>query len=210
MESEESFAFIERIQKLSDEKLSQDSYWVGECEMYKELKDGFPQELALLTLLTVISIFIIIALNFRSVLIPIPLIMTVLSGVYINVWAAGLGGQSMYYLAYLIVQGILMGATIDYSILFTSYYLSNRQNIGPLAALEAAYKGSSHSILTSGSILALVSLVMSFSMPDMIVASILKSLSVGSFAVLIFIIFLLPGVLASIDPILKPRKKFQK
>ena len=47
-------------------------------------------------------------------------------------------------------------------------------------------------------------------MPDMIVASILKSLSVGSFAVLIFIIFLLPGVLASIDPILKPRKKFQK
>ena len=210
VESEDSFAFIERIQSLTDEKLSTDAYWVGESEMYKEIKDGFPQELLLLTLLTVLSIFIIVALNFRSVLVPIPLIMTVLSGVYINVWASGLGGQSMYYLAYLIVQGILMGATIDYSILFTSYYLGNRQNIGPLAALEAAYKGSSHSILTSGSILAVVPLAMSFTMPDVIVASILKSLSIGAFAVLFFIIFLLPGVLALLDVILKPRKKFQK
>ena len=207
VESVASFAFVDELHAAADRVLQQDHYWIGESEMYKELKDGFPKELLLLTLLTVLSIFLIVALNFRSVLIPIPLIMTVLSGVYANVWASGFGGGSMYYLSYLIVQGILMGATIDYSILFTACYRSSRQTMEPLPALEAAYKGSSHSILTSGIILALVPVVMSLTMPDPIVASILKSLSLGAFAVLLFMIFLLPGVLACLDPVLKYRGK---
>ena len=178
--------------------------------MYKELKDGFPQELLLLTLLTVLSIFLIVALNFRSLLIPVPLIMTVLAGIYANVWASGLGGRSMYYLSYLIVQGILMGATIDYSILFTSNYLSARRFAPPKESLESAYRASSHSILTSGVILSLVPLAMSFTMQDVLVASILSSLSLGAFAVLILILFLLPGVLALLDPILKARRNFFK
>ena len=210
VESDSSFAFVDRLREGADKALRAEHYWISESEMYKELKDGFPQELLLLTLLTILSIFIIVALNFRSVLTPIPLIMTVLSGVYANVWASGLGGSSMYYLSYLIVQGILMGATIDYSILFTSCFLSSRQELGTRGALEAAYRASSHSILTSGVILALVPLVMSLTMPDLLVASILRSLSLGAFAVLILILFFLPGVLALLDPLIKYRKKFQK
>ena len=210
VESDSSFAYVERVNALADRALQQEHYWVGESEMYKELKDGFPQELLLLTLLTVLSIFFIVAINFRSVLTPIPLVMTVLAGVYANVWASGLGGRSMYYLSYLIVQGILMGATIDYSILFTNCYLFSRQRLGAQGALEAAFNGSSHSILTSGTILAFAPLVMSFTMPDLLVASILKSLSLGALAALLFILFLLPGVLACLDPLIKPRKKFRK
>lgn len=209
IESDASFAFVDRLRASADQALQEEHYWISESEMYKELKDGFPEELLLLTLLTILSIYIIVAINFRSVLTPIPLIMTVLAGVYANVWASGLGGHSMYYLSYLIVQGILMGATIDYSILFTSCFLSSRQASGPRGALEAAYRASSHSILTSGVILALVPLVMSFTMPDMLVASILRSLSLGAFAVLILILFLLPGVLALLDPLIKYRKKFR-
>ena len=209
VESDSSFAYVERVNVLADNALQQEHYWVGESEMYKELKDGFPKELLLLTLLTVLSIFIIVAINFRSALIPIPLVMTVLAGVYANVWASGLGGRSMYYLSYLIVQGILMGATIDYSILFTTCYLASRQKLGSRGALEAAFNGSSHSILTSGTILAFAPLVMSFTMPDLLVASILKSLSLGALAALLFILFLLPGVLACLDPLIKPRKKFR-
>ncbi|MBR6055017.1 MAG: MMPL family transporter [Bacteroidales bacterium] len=207
VESEESFAFVDSL-RIADDILEGDHYWISESEMYKELKDGFPMELFLLTILTIIALYVIVGINFRSVLIPIPLIMTVLTGVYANVFAGGFGGHGIYYLAYLIVQGILMGATIDYSILFTTCFLYARQTDGLQGAIEAAYKGSSHSILTSGLILALVPFAMSFTMQDPLVASILKNLSIGAAVVLVFILWLLPGVLATLNKLMKSRKKF--
>jgi len=204
-ESDATFNFVSRVRALADEALQQPHYWIGESQMYKELKDGFPRELLLLTLLTVLSIFLIVALTFHSILVPIPLVMTIMAGVYVNVWASGLGGNSMYYLAYLIVQGILMGATIDYSILFTSYYLRARKENDIKGALEAAYRGSSHSILTSGIILSLVPGVMYYTMQDPVIALILRSLAIGAFAVLLIILCLLPGVLAALDPVLRKR-----
>jgi len=202
-ESEPTFNYVLRVRTAADEALQKPHYWIGESQMYKELKDGFPREVLLLTLLTALSIFLIVALTFRSLLVPIPLVMAVLAGVYANIWASGLGGNTLYYLAYLIVQGILMGATIDYSILFTSYYLAARKEAGRKEALEAAYKGSSHSILTSGLILAVVPYVMSISISDVMIAGILRSLAIGSTAILIIILFLLPGVLAALDPVIR-------
>ena len=204
-ESDATFSYVSRVRALADEALQQPHYWIGESQMYKELKDGFPRELLLLTLLTVLSIFLIVAFTFRSILVPVPLVMTIMTGVYVNVWASGLGGNTMYYLSYLIIQGILMGATIDYSILFTSYYLRARKENDKKGALEAAYRGSSHSILTSGLILTLVPYVMYYTMSDPVIALILRSLSIGAFAVLLVILFLLPGVLAALDPVLRKR-----
>ena len=206
-EGSETFAFIDRVRDLADEILPGEHYWIGESEMYKELKDSFPGELLLLTLLTVFSIFLIVAVDFRSLFVPIPLIMVIMSGVYINVIASGLGGQELYYMAYLIVQGILMGATIDYSILFTNVYRTARQEGNVAFALEAAYRGASHSILSSGLILSIVPFMMYVVMEDPMISSVVKSLGIGAFSALLLILFVLPGLLAALDPLIcrKPR-----
>ena len=174
--------------------------------MYKELRDGFPSEVLLLTLLTVISIFLIVAFTFRSLFIPIPLVLTVLTGIYAEVWAVGAGGEPMYFLSYLIVQGILMGATIDYSILFTGYYLRSRTTMAVKESLVAAYDGSIHSILTSGLILVLVPFAMSFVMHDEMIISILKSISAGAATILLLILLVLPGVISALDRLVFRRK----
>ena len=207
VESDASFAYLENNHAIADAALGAPHYWIGGSEMYKELKDGFPAEVLLLTLLTVLAIFIIVAFTFRSVLIPIPLVMTVLTGIYANVWAVGLGGQTMYFISYLIVQGILMGATIDYSILFTGYYLRSRRIMPRSEALASAYDNSIHSILMSGLILTLVPFAMSYAMHDAMICSILKSISAGAATVLMVVLFMLPGVLAAIDKIVIPRKE---
>ena len=198
LESEETFAFMDKAVRLADSTLSDDHYWIGESMMYKELKDGFPRELLLLTLLTVLSIFLIVALNFRSVLVPFPLVICVLTGVYVSVFGCGLGGKELNYVAYLVVQGILMGATIDYAILFTTYFRTSLRATGDkVGALETAYRGASHSILTSGLILSLVPFVMIFVLKDPMMEMILRSIGMGAFAVLLLVLFVLPGVLAA-------------
>ena len=206
VEGDSTSVMIEQCRSLADASLPGPHYWIGEAEMYQELQEGFPSELLLLTLLTVLSIFLIVAVNFRSVFIPIPLILTILSGVYVNIWASGVGGNTMYYLSYLIIQGILMGATIDYTILLTHYYLEWRRKADIPTALAEAFQSSSHSILTSGLILTIVPFVMHIIMKDPMISAILRSLSIGAFAVLILILFVLPGVLAALDPLLVSRR----
>ena len=206
-ESERTFNFVERFHATADAQLPGDHFLVGESIMFKELKDSFPSELLLLTLLTVAAIFLIVALTFRSVLIPVLLIMTVLSGVYINVYVSGLGGNTLFFLAYLIVQSILMGATIDYSILLTNYYRESRHAGSAVRkALADAYRGAGHTILTSGLIIVLTPTLMFLLIDDPMIAMILKSLAIGAFSAILIILLVLPGVLAIGDRLVTKKK----
>lgn len=206
-ESEQTYTYVERLRSLADASFPEAHYWIGESEMYKELKDGFPQELLLLTLLTILSIFLIVALNFRNLLLPVPMIMAILSGVYVNVWVSGLGGETMYYLAYLVVQGILMGATIDYTILFTHDYLAARRQEDIETSLKAAFEAASHSILTSGLILIVVPFVMAVTLSDPMITAILRSLGTGALTIVFLMLLVLPGVLAALDPLIRKRNE---
>ncbi|MBO4671322.1 MAG: MMPL family transporter [Bacteroidales bacterium] len=204
-ESPESFAFVERFKALANRSLQKEHFIIGESFMYKEIKDGFPNEMLLLTVLTILAIFLIVALTFKSFVIPTLLIFAVMSGVYVNVFVSGLGGNTMYFLAYLIVQSILMGATIDYSILFTSYYREHRRFTDVPGAISEAYLGAGHSIMTSGLILTLGPFVMSMCIKDQLVEMILRCLGTGALASLFIIIFVLPGTIAICDKLIAPK-----
>ena len=206
-ESARTHEFVGRLQEMVDRNLDGEHYLIGESVMYKELKDGFPRELLMLTILTVLAIFVIVALTFKSLIIPVILILTVMSGVYVNVYACGAGGKSMLYLSYLIIQGLLMGATIDYSILFTGYYRNCRRIMGIRKSLAVTYYRTVNSILTSGLIITIVPFVMSHVVKDQLTASIMHSLSMGALAVILLILFVMPGVLAALDPLVVPKKQ---
>ena len=200
-ESQETFDFIGRLSEKCDETFDGECYLIGESVMYKEMKDGFSHEMMVVTLLTIIVIFITVALTFSSVIVPIFLLLIVMSAVYVSVFVGGLGGQPMNYLAYLVMQSILMGATIDYAILFTDYYREKRMKLPIWKALRKSYKNTIHSIMTSGLILILCPYIMSTLLTDPTISLILRSISVGALSAILLIIFVLPGLLAAFDRI---------
>ena len=200
-ESQETFDFIGRLNEKCDETFDGECYLIGESVMYKEMKDGFSHEMMVVTLLTIIVIFITVALTFRSMIVPIFLLLIVMSAVYVCVFMGGLGGQPMNYLAYLVMQSILMGATIDYAILFTDYYREKRMYLPIWQALRKSYKNTIHSIMTSGLILILCPYIMSMLLTDPTISLILHSISVGALSAILLIIFVLPGLLAAFDKI---------
>ena len=200
-ESEETFDFIGRLSDKCEETFDGESYLIGESVMYKEMKDGFSREMMVVTLLTIIVIFITVALTFRSLIVPVFLLLIVMSAVYVCAFVGGLGGQPMNYLAYLVTQSILMGATIDYAILFTDYYREKRMKLPIWQALRKSYKNTIHSIMTSGLILILCPYIMSMLLTDPTISLILHSISVGALSAILLIIFVLPGLLAAFDKI---------
>ena len=199
VESEETTAFVKELSGLCDEKLSCEYSLIGNSAMVNEMESGFDRELLFITLLTAISIFIVVALTFRSLVIPAILVLIVQCGVFITVSALGIIGNSMYYLALLIVECILMGATIDYGILFTSYYREMRATLPVREALIAAYRGSIHTILTSGSIMVLITAVIGPLFGNPTIEEIVRTLAVGCASATLLILFILPGILALCD-----------
>lgn len=189
-ESEETSAFVGRISELFSQELEQDYCLVGESVMYEEMRSGFNAQLKFVTILTVLAIFLVVALTFRSPLIAFFLVMSVMTAVYVNVCASGIGGRTYLYLAYLIVQSILMGSTIDYGILFTNYYRET-------GSLRKAYKRATPTILTSGLIMIIVPGIIGVAIKDAMVSPIVTSLSIGTLAAVVVVIFLLPAMIST-------------
>ena len=116
----------------------------------------------------------------------------------------------MYYLALLIVQCILMGATIDYGILYTNYYRENRKSAGIRESLNKAFDGSMHTILTSGLIMVIVTGVMGFAPVDPTISQICQTVSIGALSAILLIVFVLPGLLAAFDKLVTKEGKLGK
>lgn len=198
-ESAQTYNFVETVDSMVDETMDGKYYLIGESVMYDEMKNGFGAEMTRITILTILTIFLIIALSFRSLVVPTILVMTVMTAVYVNVVVAGLTSGAMLYLAYLIVQSILMGATIDYGILFTNYYKENRKIQPAAESVLAAYRGSIRTIMTSGLIMVAAPGVMAVYVDDVTISSIVGCIAIGALVAIILILTVLPGMLMAFD-----------
>ena len=199
VEAPETYAFVDTLTAMADECIPHRHYYVGESVMYAEMRGGFDHEMNVVSLLTILSIFLIVALTFRSVIVPTILVVTVMSAVYVNVVVAGLVTGQMLYLAYLIVQAILMGATIDYGILFANYYRENRKKMLQVDAVCAAYRGSIRTILTSGLIMVIGPGAMALFIDDLMISNIVGCLAVGAFVAIVLTLTVVPAVLVALD-----------
>ena len=206
-ESKQTTAFVNSLSAQADAALAHDYYMLGESVMYVEMQAGFNHEMNVVTLFTILVIFLIVAITFRSVIVPTILVATVMTAVYVNVVVSGLVSGQMLYLAYLIVQAILMGATIDYGILFANYYRENRRTMPRRDAAAAAYKGSIRTILTSGLIMVIAPGVMAALIEDVMISNIVSCLAVGAFMAIVLILTVVPAVLVALDRLVVYGKK---
>ena len=205
-ESDATHNFVETLAAQCDNRLESRHYLIGESVMMNEMRNQFGDEMLLVTLITVLSIFLIVAITFHSLAVPAMLVMTVMSAVYIDVTMSGLNGGRLLYLAYLIMQSILMGATIDYGILFTNNYREARATTSKTDSIRKAYMASTHTILTSGTIMTMAPFAMSILIDDATIATILKCIAAGALAAVLLILFVLPGLLAAFDRFVVRRK----
>ena len=199
-ESEEGTAFLNRLSEEGHERLKGDFYLIGSTPMAWEMSQSFASELNRMTILTAVVIFLVVLVAFRSLLIPLVLVSLIQTAVFATMVLIRFTGGSMYYLALLMVQSILMGATIDYAILFTDYYLEKRRSTDDLKeVLQSAYDHSIHTILTSGLIIVIVTMILGNVFPNPATGQICFTIGEGAAVALIMILFILRGVLAALD-----------
>ncbi len=195
-EDSETFDFINQtLEQLGDKE---GIYVIGDSPMALEISKTFNSEMNYITILTMIFIFVVVCVTFKSVLIPLILVLIIQCAVYVTMATLTLTNTGVYFISLLIVQAILMGATIDYAIIYTSYYKESRLTMNVQDSIINAYNKSIHTILSSSSILIIVTLIVA-SLASAIAAKICETISAGTFCSVILILFVLPGVLAVFD-----------
>ena len=195
-EDEDTFDFISDIKDYIGD--NEGIYVIGDSPMAYELSKSFTDELDFITVLTMLFIFIVVAFTFKSIIVSSILVLIIQCAVYVTMFIISLFGGNVYFIALLIVQAILMGATIDYAIVYTSYYKESRLTMNVKDSIKNAYNKSIHTILCSSSILILVTLVVA-NFATAIAAKICETISQGTVVSVLLILFVLPGVLSAFD-----------
>ena len=199
-EGDQTFALISDLKSELGPRNKIDYYMVGDSAMAYEMSQTFNDEMNFITILTMLSIFAVVVCTFKSFFVSMLLVLVIQCAVYIVMAYLSLTGSRIFFIALIIVQSILMGATIDYAILFTSYYVENRSyfKMSIRDALISTYNRSINAILTSASILIIVTAIVG-NLASAIAAAVCQAISLGTFCATLIILILLPALLATLD-----------
>lgn len=175
-----------------------------------EMDEGFTDELNFVTILTVIAILIVVLITFRSFVSSAVLVAVIQTAVFITTAIVCLQGYSVNYIALILVQCILMGATIDYGILLFDNYREKRLTLEKKEAIGEAMNCSIKTILTSSLILIATCLTVSVIMTQKIIAQTCMMIAYGAICSVIMVIFILPAILLLVDRVIIKKKKGEK
>ena len=199
VDSDESREFMRDLTAATDSSFKEAAWFIGNTPMAWEMSQTFRGELNRITLLTALFILIIVLLTFRRIATPIILVLIIQCAVFVTMSLLRALHIDMNYLALLIVQSIMMGATIDYAIIYTSYYVESRVFMPIPESIRAAFKGSLQTILTSAIILIVAAGLLSFAFSEPATREICRILSIGCLVATVLVIFMLPAILACLD-----------
>lgn len=212
-ESQEAFDAVETIRTLLQEELPDGGYYLmGSSVSTLELKKINNSDYTLSTMLTMIFIFCILLVNMQGLVLPVLLALLIQGSIWINMSIPALAGMPMIYLGYLFVSCFQMGCTVDYGILLSSHYRTNRKTADKFTAAKEAFKASFGPISLSASILALVGFAVGLSGSIPATSNIGLFLGLGTVVSYVAMVFVLPTLLVIFDkPIqwttLRRRKK---
>lgn len=196
VQSEESYAMIEKIHEIAESYYGGDVYVAGNTTSARDLEDSFKHDSVMNTVLSALFVIIVIIFTFRNVGLAVLLILVIQGSIWLNFSVPYFTGGDVFFLSYLIVGAIQMGANIDYAIVVSNRYITMREKKhGKRESVTAAINSALPTLLTSGSILAFAGLLIGILVPESVSSSIGIALGRGTFISLALVMLVLPQIL---------------
>lgn len=202
VEGGETFNFIGKLMP-EVKSICKDAIFAGESMSAYDLNSSFSHDNILITVLTVVFIYLILAFTFKSWGIPIILVLVIQGAIFMNFSLPVLIGNNLFFFTYLIVSAIQMGATIDYAILLTNRFRQMKQRMPRRTAVVEAISAAFPTIMTSGTIMTVASFLIGFLTSDPLIASMGITLGTGTLISVACVLTALPALLYVLDPLLE-------
>lgn len=202
-ESGETMDFLDTMHALIAKYYSSDTYIVGNSTNVKDLSSSFGEDNMLISVLSALFVVIILLFTFKSAGLPVLLIVVIQGSIWINFSVPTIQHESLYFLGYLIVNSIQMGANIDYAIVISSHYTDLKKEMRPKEAIVAALNEAFPTIFTSGTILAVAGALIGVMTTNPVIAAIGTCLGRGTVISIVLVMAVLPQILLIGDTIVE-------
>lgn len=195
-EGQETYDFLARMYEEAGKYYDTDRvYAVGGSTNALDLSSTFTRDNLAISLLSVLFVIVVLTFTFQSAGLPVLLISVIQASIWINFSLPYIKGQGLYFLGFLLVSSIQMGANIDYAIVITSRYLALREELLPRQAVVEALNQGFPTVMTSGSILAVAGLLIGRISTDGAISVLGAYLGQGTIISIVLVLFVLPQLL---------------
>lgn len=206
-EGDDAFNAVDKIRETAEDYYPGEWKLAGESVSTYDLMDTITSDNFTVNMIAIGAVFVTLLFSFRSLMIPFILVLAIEAAVWINLAIPFFADSTLFYLSYLIISSIQLGATVDYAILTTSRYLEFRAELPRKEAVQKTISAVTASILTSGSVMTLVGFLLGFITSHGVLKQLGFLLGSGTLLSMTIVFFVLPGLLYLLDnPIEKTTK----
>ena len=201
-DGEQAFSVVNKVREIAQGAYPDTYHLTGQAVNTLDLKDTVVADNVRVNAVAIGAIFVILLLTFRSISLPILLLLVIESSIWLNLTVSYFMGTTLHYISYLIISSIQLGATVDYAILFTNRYLEHRETENKVQSAVYAVRDCTISILTSGSILAVCGTIMGMISTGLIISQLGFLVGRGALLSMLLVLFVLPGLLILFDKVI--------
>ena len=207
-EGEETVLMMDEIHNLVRSQYGDDFYLMGNSTSAMDLSASFVQDNLLISILSALFVMLILLVTFQSAGLPVLLILVIQGSIWINFAIPAIRNTPLYFLGYLIVNAIQMGANIDYAIVISSHYTEQKRFCQPKEAIVRALNTSFPTVFTSGTIMASAGNLIAVMTANPVISTFGACIGRGTIISLVLVMGVLPQLLVLGD-ILIERTSFR-
>lgn len=193
---EETYAFLDTIRNVARTYYpGEDVYVVGDSSVEQDFKLSFATDNLVITIVSILIVLVVLLFTFKSAGMPLMLILVIQGAIWINFSVPTLTNSPLFFMSYLVVSAIQMGANIDYAIVIASRYQELKNQMHHRDAIIETMNFAFQTIITSGTILACAGTFIGMMTSEVGIVGIGQSIGRGTVISVILVMFVLPQIL---------------
>lgn len=202
-EGQETYDFLAKMREMIGQYYPGDYYIVGNSTSSRDLSASFVDDNLMISVLSALFVILVLLFTFQSAGLPVLLIVVIQGSIWINFSFPTLQNQPLYFLGYLIVNAIMMGANIDYAIVISSHYQELKAHMPHKEAIVHALNAAFPTVFTSGTMMASAGLLIGRLSAQPVVSIMGNCLGRGTVISICLVLFVLPSILVLGDSIIE-------
>lgn len=191
-ESKTGFGLVDTVRGLLAKYYLSDTHLVGSNVSYYDIRAVTSSDSMTVRFASIAAIGIVLLLMFKSISIPILLIAAIELSIWINEAVPYFMGDTVNFVAFLVIDAVQLGAAVDYAIIYTEDYLAHRKTAPKLQSSVDSVERTAQPIMTSSSILIIACLGIYFSVSSPMIQQVGMLIARGALISVIEIFFVLP------------------
>lgn len=196
-EGDETFAFLDEMHEIAGKYYDgkENILVIGESTSQYDLKKTFSRDNTVVSVVSILAVLAVLLFTFLSAGMPVLLIIVIQGAIWINFSFPTIQHTYLFFMGYLIVSSIQMGANIDYAIVISGRYTELRKYMDKKEAVIETLNFAFPTIITSGSMMVLSGIAIGRLSSDATICGIGQCLGRGTTISIILVMFVLPQIL---------------